>query len=234
MKSPTIKVLLLLSITLNLLVVGGYALKRLRSVQAKASPYHTSTRWQSRYHQLHPLPIDSGATVFIGNSLVEYFTLEEYFPNHKIFNRGISGDHTEGLLYRLNDILDYHPGKVLLCIGINDLISGKRVDLTVRNYKEILTRINRIHPQPEIWCHSLPPVAKNFTYTRVSNLNDSINKFNQQIHHLSIEFQTHYLPLHDLLTKEGSLNPAYSYDGIHPNAAGYEQWAKKIKNTLTK
>ena len=48
----------------------------------------------------------------------------EIFQNPNIKNRGISGDVTEGILYRINEITESQPLQVFLMIGTNDLAQG--------------------------------------------------------------------------------------------------------------
>ena len=56
---------------------------------------------------------------------------ETAFDVNNIVNRGISGDYTEGVLGRLNEVIYYKPIAVFLLIGLNDffddmlLILGK-------------------------------------------------------------------------------------------------------------
>jgi hypothetical protein len=46
------------------------------------------------------------SSVFIGDSMIAYFTLSLYDFGHLVFNLGIPGDITEGMLNRLNQVLD--------------------------------------------------------------------------------------------------------------------------------
>ena len=41
-----------------------------------------------------------------------------------------------------------------------------------------------------------------------------------------------YIPLYDLFLKDGKINEDYTYDGLHPNALGYEVMASAIKGYL--
>ena len=54
---------------------------------------------------------DTGAVVFLGDSITEgWSTLAADFPNLKVANRGIGGDITSGVLYRLQaDVLSLKP-----------------------------------------------------------------------------------------------------------------------------
>ena len=62
---------------------------------------------------------DKGAVVFLGDSITQgWYALANAFPNLKVANRGIGGDTTRGVLYRLKaDALDLDPKAIVLLIG---------------------------------------------------------------------------------------------------------------------
>jgi len=69
--------------------------------------------------------LSKGEIVFLGNSITEGFDLEKYFPDTVPINRGISGDHTDGLIERLEySIITLEPSKLFILIGINDIGAG--------------------------------------------------------------------------------------------------------------
>jgi len=74
---------------------------------------------------------DQGAVVFLGDSITQgWASLAKDFPDLKVANRGISGDVTRGVLYRLKeDVLDLNPAAVVLLIGTNDLEDGGEPEL---------------------------------------------------------------------------------------------------------
>src|SRR5208283_263374 len=69
---------------------------------------------------------ENGSVVFLGDSITQGWTaLAKVFPDFKVVNRGIGGDTTRGILYRLNaDVLALKPAAVVLLIGINDIGLG--------------------------------------------------------------------------------------------------------------
>src|SRR5665213_1390667 len=70
---------------------------------------------------------DQGALVFLGDSITQGWgdNLDGSFPGVKLANRGISGDTTRGVLFRMKeDVLGLHPGGVVILIGTNDLEDG--------------------------------------------------------------------------------------------------------------
>ncbi|RYD73127.1 MAG: hypothetical protein EOP84_22040, partial [Verrucomicrobiaceae bacterium] len=64
---------------------------------------------------------DQGGVVFLGDSITQgWQSLGKDFPGMKSANRGISGDTTRGVLFRLKeDVIDVHPRAVVLLIGTN-------------------------------------------------------------------------------------------------------------------
>ena len=55
-------------------------------------------------------------------SIAQRFDLEVFFPHWPGINRGISGDHIDGVIERLsNSAIELKPEKIFLLIGINDV-----------------------------------------------------------------------------------------------------------------
>ena len=78
--------------------------------------------------------------VFVGDSLTENYNVYEYFKDYNVYNRGIGGDTTSGLLNRMKEsIYDLEPKVVVLLIGINDfqLIENADVNTIFNNIKLI-------------------------------------------------------------------------------------------------
>jgi len=62
--------------------------------------------------------------VFLGNSITQDDNWDSLFNNHAFYNRGISGDVTDGVLQRLGEIVYVKPTAVFIEIGINDLFNN--------------------------------------------------------------------------------------------------------------
>ena len=80
--------------------------------------------------------INNSSVVFLGDSLTEGFDLERYFPTANVVNRGLSGDTTYQVRYRMDEIVIANPAKLFLMIGINDLFQGE-TGRTFRNKIDI-------------------------------------------------------------------------------------------------
>ena len=94
---------------------------------------------QSREFYLYDEYRKKPATVFLGDSLTDFYPLEEFFAGEDVVNRGIAGDKTTDVLKRLEEIKALRPSRLFLQIGINDMIyRGKREE------DKILSRVEKI------------------------------------------------------------------------------------------
>ena len=168
--------------------------------------------------------------VFLGDSITEGFNVYEFFNGLNVYNRGISGDTTVGVLKRLEQsVFQLKPGIVVILIGTNDLA------LLTQSTKEVSERIKEIDKAirselktVKIILQSIYPV--NYSVNKASvNLrtNTLIKEINQQ---LKIIKDITYLDIYSLLIDEtGNLNKNYTDDGLHINNLGYEFIAKQLK-----
>lgn len=87
----------------------------------------------------------AGAVVFVGDSLIGNWKqtgLEQSFAHLKVANRGIGGDVSRGVLFRLReDALDLKPRAIVLGIGTNDLRVRADPAAVARNLERILGEI---------------------------------------------------------------------------------------------
>ena len=91
--------------------------------------------------------IRDGSAIFWGNSIIEGFDLEKYFPEMQTVNRGIVSDHIDGMIERMDVCLgDANNVKLFILIGINDIgahRSEKEIKSLYRNMiREIVNKYN--------------------------------------------------------------------------------------------
>ena len=88
--------------------------------------------WQKDFYykklsEFEVSPIGFNKIVFLGNSITQGLLRHtDKLLGNNIVNRGISGDHTDGVLARLEEIIHYKPKAVFLLIGVNDLFEDNR------------------------------------------------------------------------------------------------------------
>lgn len=189
------------------------------------------------YHRMtlfEALPNAPDEIIFLGDSITDGSEWSELFGSPRIKNRGISGDVTEGVLYRLSEVTESDPSQIFIMIGVNDLARGISVDSLLSNYSRIIDRIKLDSPNTEIFIQSILPV--NDAFTRFSSHTDKtpqIKQSNTRLEALADDEGARFIDLFDdLSTDEEKLNPDYTEDGLHLNGAGYQIWKSAIEAYL--
>lgn len=179
-----------------------------------------------------PAPIaGKPRVVFFGDSITDFWHLNEYFPDSDYLNRGISGQTSGQLLQRMkDDVIDLHPEAVLILIGTNDL--ARHVPLTAieSNYQTLadLAGANKV----KVIFAAVMPVSdyhkdQDPVYERtplrpaasITALNDWLQKLCTQRGYTYLDYYT------ALVDGSGQFQAELSDDGLHPNAKGYRVMA---------
>ena len=162
--------------------------------------------------------------VFLGDSITKGFSVDEYFSELHVLNRGISHDTTLGVINRLNqNINNLNIEKLFLMIGYNDLRYRTNSEI-LKNIASMLSKISA----EKIYVQSILPVESNR-----KGLNPRILQLNKDIRELCVDENCIYIDLYShFFDDTNGLSNKYSRDGIHLNALGYELWYKKVKQFL--
>jgi lysophospholipase L1-like esterase len=163
--------------------------------------------------------------VFLGDSLTEDGHWSEWFPNANIRNLGRGGDTTDGVLARLGEVVAAAPDEILLLIGTNDLATRQTVEHLVRNIQSIMVDLRRDLPGARMLLQSILPRGREFA--------EQIQTANIHLRQFAATVRAQYLDLWPALALEdGELNPAFSDDRLHLNAAGYDAWLGELRPAL--
>jgi hypothetical protein len=73
-----------------------------------------------------------GDFIFIGDSHIQEFPINEFFSKLPTRNRGINGDNITGIISRINSYLKPRPAKIFLQIGINDLAQKMHPEVLIK------------------------------------------------------------------------------------------------------
>lgn len=183
--------------------------------QTETNSLYAAAEYQ--YMTMYSYPTD---VVFVGDSITYKCQWNELYPDKSIKNRGIGSDTTSGLLTRIDSIIKTQPDKLFIMIGINDLSIGINEDVTIENYREIVSRLQNELPNAEIFVQSILPVEKEkgIDIQKIKGLNNKLQSMCE-------EFHIEYINLYDKFSNdEGFLIEEYSYDGVHLSSNGYEVW----------
>ncbi|MGA9451463.1 MAG: GDSL-type esterase/lipase family protein [Verrucomicrobiia bacterium] len=177
---------------------------------------------------------DRGAIVFLGDSITQgWDNLAKAFPDFKVANRGIAGDTTRGVLYRLNeDVIDLKPKAVVLLIGTNDIGLGAEPDDVADNIKAIIGALEKSNPHmPIIFCEIMP--SNGAEWNRPAATIEKVNTL--VLKALKGDPQISVCNTWSIYADQnGNCSQSEFPDLLHPNAAGYALWAKALKPILNK
>jgi lysophospholipase L1-like esterase len=172
-------------------------------------------------------------TIFLGDSLTESFDLFRHFGRHDLIHRGISGNLTDHVIYRMEEIAKAKPAKLFLMIGINDLFSGQSGEAIFENIKSIVEYFTTETPATRLMVQSILPVnvARLFEDEGINLEIYALNRMIEQ--HCSDKPGLSFIDLHsDVLNDRGELDNAYTIDGVHLNARGYAHWAGLLEKFI--
>lgn len=164
--------------------------------------------------------------VFMGDSITDGWGRRygEFFPSKPYLNRGISGQTTPQMLIRFRpDVLAHHPKVVVILAGTNDIAGNTGVmslDMIEDNYTSMaeLARLNGI----QVVFSSVLPVSDAYHVmtdrrppAQIKALNDWMRAYCQKQGLVYLDY------FNAMTDDQGWLRKELTYDGLHPNAAGY-------------
>ena len=193
---------------------------------------------QTKYRHLNQVSVLEPDILFIGDSIVEYYPIQELFGTSKtIVNRGIRGYQTGLLLENLDaHLYGGAVDKIVLLIGTNDIGKDVPVNETLNNLEAIIQSIARDYPLIEIKLLSILPVNEGEEYKQTVYIrtNEKIQEWNQAYQELASAYmQVEFVPVFDSLTDQaGKLKKEYTTDGLHLSVTGYQALSKALKDYL--
>jgi lysophospholipase L1-like esterase len=184
------------------------------------------SKWAKRVEQ------DQKAVVLLGDSITQGWGDDcgGRFPGVKLANRGIGGDTTRGMLYRLKeDVLALHPAVVVMMMGTNDLEEGAEPETIAGNVKLILAELKKHDPQmPVILCQVFPSSdTKKRPADKIKQLNTLYAKA------VKGDSQVIFIETWPLFANEqGDAKEEEFPDLLHPNKTGYDKWGAALRPIL--
>jgi acyl-CoA thioesterase-1 len=223
-------------VTAILLLVGVLAGQYMRSherrctaiLQERVRDWPQFNFYREANEQLLAQHVATPPVVFLGDSITYGWDLKAFFPNQPYVNRGIEGQTSAQMLLRFRtDVLALHPRQVVIQAGTNDIEQQMSVEWAIDNLTSMaeLAHDNRIR----VVFLSVLPVYDISTHKRTAShpLADT-RRINQWLQLYAGRNGDRYVDcFREMAEPDGRLNPAFSDDGLHPNAAGY-----KIISTL--
>ncbi|HEY4146512.1 SGNH/GDSL hydrolase family protein [Pinirhizobacter sp.] len=223
---------------------GPTSEERLAEAQKQLADWPQLARYHADNAAVNKPAKGEQRVVFMGDSITDFWGRDRgvFFPGKPYINRGISGQTTPQMLVRFRaDVVALKPRAVLILAGTND-IAGNTGKASVQMIEDNLAsmvdiaRANHI----KVILATLLPVSDYFDPNQSRNRPpETINELNAWIRHYT---RREHLVLLDyypaMLDEQGVFKKSLTFDGLHPNAAGYDVMrplaAKAIAKALGK
>jgi lysophospholipase L1-like esterase len=178
--------------------------------------------------------------VFIGDSITEGWEKSgapvwaRYYKTYNALDLGFGGDRTENVLWRLlhGAVDGIHPKVAVLMFGTNN--TGHRQEdprTTAAGVKRNIDELQKRLPDTKILLLAIFP--------RGEKADDPARQINERINPILASYadgkKITYLNINqEFLAADGTLSRDIMPDLLHPNAMGYEIWARAMAPTLHK
>ena len=197
--------------------------------------------WKTRHDQKVAVTNAGGVELaFLGDSITHSWenggkeVWEKYYAHRNAANFGFSGDRTEHVLWRLEngEMMAAKPRVVIIMIGTNNIGHGSSdpkmtADGVHAIVFKLLSEIRGVH----ILLLGVFPRSLNADDKMRKDVADATDRFKwlgESEHVTFLDIGKYFL------RPSGEMRTTMLPDNLHPNAAGYEIWAKAMEPTLAK
>jgi lysophospholipase L1-like esterase len=209
-----------------------------RSRVTLADDWGELERYRADNERLTALPVDRERVVFFGDSITDFWDLEQYFPGKPYVNRGISGQTTPQMLVRFRrDVIELHPRAVVILAGTNDIagntgpMRNDEIEANLASMADLAKANNiRVIFASVTPVHNFTPSSQDFFYTRPQARILALNNWLKE--YCATNSLTYIDYYGAMVDANGMLKRELAEDGLHPNAAGYRTMTKLISEAL--
>lgn len=178
-------------------------------------------------------PPEPGAILFVGSSSIAMWKdVADYFPDHRVLNRGFGGSNFSDLIYYADRVIfPYKPSMIFVYEGDNDIAQGDTPEKILSNARKLRGMIRKaVGNVPVIFISPKPSIAR-------WNLKGDYEAVNAQLMgYAKSEPKTEFADVWTAsLGKDGKvLDDIFLDDDLHMNAKGYRIWQKVLLPFLPK
>lgn len=194
--------------------------------QANQDPYYAR-----RATLFDELPIGKKDIVMLGNSLTDGCEFNELMGNRHIKNRGIVGDIIQGLIDRIDPIIQGQPKKLFIMSGVNDISHGVSADSIARAMEKLIVTVKQGSPRTKIYLQSLLPFNNDVREWKLLKGRDHVVvEANRLLEQVARRQDVTWINLYPLFVDDqGRLRADLTNDGLHLMGKGYLIWRDAIK-----
>lgn len=185
-------------------------------------------KWQTEIDAFDELdgdtPLQKGI-LFTGSSSIRLWKdLAKDFSNPNILNRGFGGSQIIDLIENFDQlILKYHPHKIVIYSGDNDVQEGKSAEIVFGDFCTLYGMIRAKLPNTTIYYIAIKPSLNRWDKVlEMKKANTMINEFlNQKQQGTFVDVFSPMISLNGKPYKKWFLD-----DGLHLNKVGYQLWTE--------
>jgi hypothetical protein len=193
----------------------------------KGFPFDNEIREFKHQDSLHFPP--KNGILFIGSSSIRLWDdLEKRFAGKPIIKRGVGGSEISQLVdyYTPYILFPYHPRKIFIYDGENDIASGKSSTFVFNEFQKLYEMIGRKLPDAAIYFMSIKPSPSRAKYF------DEMAKANQLIkNYLANKPNSTFIDVSTVILKNNTSRPdssLFKADYLHLNSKGYDKWQQVL------
>ncbi len=198
----------------------------LERAQSTLQDWANLHRYREDNTKLSPPAAGESRVVFMGDSITDAWGRRygQFFPGKPYVNRGISGQTTPQMLIRFRpDVIALKPKAVVILAGTNDL-AGNTGLMTLEETEGNLMSMAELAKANGIQvvlssvmpvCDYIQPQTARRPPEKIAALNKWMKNYTASNGFLYLDYYT------PMLDEAGMLKKDLTYDGLHPNEAGY-------------
>jgi lysophospholipase L1-like esterase len=201
--------------------------------------YGNTVRYAAEDEKVPPAAAGEDRVVFMGDSITDAWgrSIGTFFVGKPYINRGISGQVTPQMLLRFyQDVIALKPKVVVILAGTNDLagnVGPMTMEATENYFMSMadMARANNI----KIVLSALLPVCDYIKPQTGQRPPEKILALNRWLRDYAEKNNFVYLDYFGATVDDkGMLRKELTFDGLHPNAAGYEVMAPLAEQAIAK
>jgi lysophospholipase L1-like esterase len=199
--------------------------------------------WFNQKHQDNLKVASEGGEIdilFMGDSITDFWRnadgafagkpiQDKYFGDLKIFNFGIAGDTTQGVIYRLQngEGQGFSPKAIMLMIGTNNTMQNNAAEIA-EGIGAVVLELQKDFPEAKILLLAVFPRS-----TPDDPVRATIAEINNKISKLHDGKKVYYMDIGDnFLDDKGFISTDIMSDALHPTTKGYKIWAEAVNDKL--
>jgi lysophospholipase L1-like esterase len=212
---------------------------QLERAQQTLNDWPNLTRYRAENAALAAPAAGEKRVLFMGDSITDGWgrRYAKFFPGKPYVNRGISGQTTPQMLIRFHpDAIALQPKAVVILAGTND-IAGNTGPMTLEDIEGNLTSMAELAKANgiRVVLSSVMPVCDYIKMQTDKRPPDKILALNSWIKDYAAKNGFVYLDYYSAMVDgKGMFKRELTYDGLHPNDAGYEVMGPLAEQAIQK